>query len=168
MTQTQSGRAREIRSARRLVQAAGLIFYLLAIQGLATAGVGADVYLSGGSLSDLVLPATGGVLAACYAVVGFHLRRYRLWARNFSFAFAAISLFVFPVGTALGALIVFCIERANRAGVFPRLRAAVPVGASRPRRPRPGCGSSPTFPEPGPKPGRADPPVGAGRRSPPA
>lgn len=130
MTQTQSGRAREIRSARRLVQAAGLIFYLLAIQGLATAGVGADVYLSGGSLSDLVLPAAGGVLAACYAVVGFHLRRYRLWARNFSFAFAAISLFVFPVGTALGALIVFCIDRANRAGVFPRLRAPVPAEAT--------------------------------------
>jgi hypothetical protein len=125
MTQTQSGRAREIRSARRLVQAAGLIFYLLAIQGLATAGVGADGYLSGGSLRDLVLPATGGVLAACYAFVGFHLRRYRLWARNFSFAFAAISLFVFPVGTALGALIVFSIERANRAGVFPRLRPPV-------------------------------------------
>ncbi len=122
MTQTQSGRAREIRSARRLVQAAGLIFYLLAIFALATAGVGAHVYFSGGNLRDLVLPATGGLLALCYAVVGYYLRRYRLWARNFSFAFSAISLFVFPVGTALGALIVFCIERANRAGAFPRPR----------------------------------------------
>jgi hypothetical protein len=122
MTMTPSGRAREMRNGRRLVQAAGLIFYLLAIQGLATAGVGADVYFTGGSLRDLVLPATGGILAICYAVVGFHLRRYRVWARNFSFAFSGISLFVFPVGTALGALILFCLERANRAGVFPRLR----------------------------------------------
>lgn len=130
MKQTQSGRAREIRSARRLVQAAGLIFYLLAIQGLATAGVGAHVYFSGGSLRDLVLPATGGILAFCYAVIGYHLRRYRLWARNFAFAFSAISLFVFPVGTALGALIVFCIERANRAGVFPRPRPPVPAEAA--------------------------------------
>ncbi len=130
MKQTQSGRAREIRSARRLVQTAGLIFYLLAIQGLATAGVGAHVYFSGGSLRDLVLPATGGVLAVCYAVIGYHLRRYRLWARNYAFAFSAISLFVFPVGTAFGALIVFCIERANRAGVFPRPRPPVPAEAA--------------------------------------
>jgi len=130
MTITQSGRAREIRNARRLIQAAGLIFYLLAVQGLATAGVGAYVYLSGGSLRDLVLPATGGVLAVCYAVIGFHLRRYRLWARNFSFAFSAISFFVFPVGTTLGALIAFCIERANRAGVFPRPRPVFSMEAT--------------------------------------
>jgi hypothetical protein len=119
MTVTQAGRAREIRSARRLVQVAGLIFYLLAVQGLAAAGVGAHVYLSGGSVHDLLLPATGGVLAVCYAIVGFHLRRYRLWARNFAFAFAAVGLFFFPVGTVLGALIVLCLDRANRARLFP-------------------------------------------------
>ena len=124
MTLTQADRAREFRNARRLVQAAGLIFYLLAVQGLAAAGVGAHVYFSGGSVQDLLLPATGGILAVCYAIVGFYLRRYRLWARNFAFAFAAVSLFFFPVGTVLGALIVLCIDRANRARVFPSRRVA--------------------------------------------
>lgn len=127
MTLTQAGRAREFRNARRLVQAAGLIFYLLAVQGVAAAGVGAHVYFSGGSVQDLLLPATGGVLAVCYAIVGFYLRRYRLWARNFAFAFAAVSLFFFPVGTVLGALIVLCIDRANRARVFPSRRRPVPA-----------------------------------------
>jgi len=122
MAITQAVRAREMRNARRLIQTAGLIFYLLAVQSLAAAGVGVHVYLSAGSLRDLALPAMAGVLALCYAAIGYSLRRYRLWARNFSFAFSAISLFVFPVGTALGALIVFCIERANRAGVFSRPR----------------------------------------------
>lgn len=127
MAMTQAGRAREVRNARRLVQVAGLIFYLLAAQGLVAAGVGAHVYFSGGRVHDLLLPATGGVLAVCYAIVGFHLRRYRLWARNFAFAFAAVSLFFFPVGTVLGALIVLCIDRANRARVFPPRRRAVPA-----------------------------------------
>ncbi len=130
MTMTQAGRAREVRSARRLVQVAGLIFYLLAVQGLVAAGVGAHVYFAGGSVHDLLLPATGGVLAVCYAIVGFHLRRYRLWARNFAFAFAAVSLCFLPVGTVLGASIVLCIDRANRARVFPSRRRPVPVPAA--------------------------------------
>jgi hypothetical protein len=124
MTVTQAGRAREVRSARRLVQAAGLIFYLLAVQGLAAAGVGVHVYLSGGSAHDLLLPAMGAVLAVCYSIIGFHLRRYRVWARNFAFAFAAVGLFFFPVGTVLGAVIVVSIDRANRARLFPTRRPA--------------------------------------------
>jgi hypothetical protein len=119
MTIKPAGGAPEARGARQLVQLAGFIFYLLAVQGLFTAGVGAHVYFKGGSAHDLWLPAMGGVLAVCYALVGFHLRRYRLSARNFAFAFAAVGLFFFPVGTLLGAVIVVCIDRANRAGVFP-------------------------------------------------
>lgn len=126
MTVSRAGRAWEVRSGRRFVQAAGLIFYLLAAQGLLAAGVGIHVFLSGGSAHDLVLPLSGGVLAVCYVLVGFHLRRCRLWARNFAFAFAAISLFAVPVGTVLGALIVVCIDRANRAGLFPERRGRVP------------------------------------------
>ncbi len=129
MTLTQAGRASEARNGRRLVQVAGFIFYLLAVQGLVAAGVGAHVFLSGGSGHDLLLPATGGVLAICYAIVGFHLRRYRLWARNFAFAFAAVSLFFFPVGTVLGALIFLCIDRANRARVFQPRKSAPAVPA---------------------------------------
>ncbi len=132
MTLTQAGRAREVRAARRLVQVAGLIFYLLAAQGLVAAGVGAHVYATGGRWNDLLLPATGGVLAVCYAIVGFHLRRYRVGARNFAFSFAAVSLFFFPVGTALGAMIVVCIDRANRARVFPSRKTA-PRPAAIPR-----------------------------------
>jgi hypothetical protein len=109
----------EVEGARRLVQTAGLVFYLLAVQGIFTAGVGVYVYLQGGNADDLVLPASGGVLAFCYAVVGYNLRRYRLWARNFAFVLAAIGLFFFPVGTVLGAGLVVCLERANRAGLFP-------------------------------------------------
>jgi len=121
------GRASRVRNAARLVQAAGLIFYLLAVQALVTAGVGLHVYFSGGSSPDLLLPATSAVLAGCYAVVGYFLRRYRLWARNFAFAFAAVSLFAFPVGTVLGVLVVLCIDRANRGQVFPTRRRAAPA-----------------------------------------
>jgi hypothetical protein len=106
------------------VQVTGLVFYLLAMQALITAGVGVDVYLSGGAAQDLVLPLTSVLLAVCYTGVGYFLRRYRIWARNFAFAFAAVSLFAFPVGTVLGAVIVLCIDRANRAGVFPSRRSA--------------------------------------------
>lgn len=123
MTLTRAGRASETRNARRLVQAAGLTFYLLAVQGLLAAGVGVYAYFQGGSAADLLLPATGGVLAICYVAVGFHLRRYRLWARNFAFAFGAVGLFFFPIGTVLGAGMFFCVDRANRAGLFPTRRA---------------------------------------------
>jgi hypothetical protein len=118
-----------VRRAKRFVQAAGLIFYILAVQGLIAAGVGAHVYFMAGDAPDLVLPATGGLLAICYAAVGFSLRRYRLSARNFAFAFAVISLFAFPVGTVLGSLIVVCIDRANRAGIFPQRRRPEPAPA---------------------------------------
>jgi hypothetical protein len=127
MPEKVAGRGLSVRNATRLVQAAGLIFYLLAVQALLTAGVGLDVYFSGGSSSDLLLPATSAVLAACYAVVGYFLRRYRVWARNFAFAFAAVSLFAFPEGTILGVLVVLCIARANRDQVFPKRPRTAPT-----------------------------------------
>lgn len=105
-----------------MVQIAGFAFYLLSVQALATAGVGIHVFLTGGSASDLLLPCLSGLLACCYALVGFHLRRYRLWARNFAFAFAGISLFAFPIGTGFGLVIAGLIAGANRARVFPQLR----------------------------------------------
>ncbi len=136
MTVTKAGRPAEVRDARRFVQAGGLIFYLLAAQGLIAFGVGVYVFLAGGGARDLVLPVTGALLAVCYAVVGYSLRRYRLGARNFAFAFAAVSLFAFPVGTVLGSLIVLCIDRANRAGVFPsRPRPAAAVAEVEPDTP---------------------------------
>ena len=136
MTITKVGRPAEARNARRFVQAGGLIFYLLALQGLMAFGVGLYVFFGGGNGQDLVLPATGAILAVCYAVVGYFLRRYRLWARNFAFAFAAVSVFAFPVGTVLGALIVLCIDRANRAGVFPsRPRPAAAAAEAEPDMP---------------------------------
>jgi hypothetical protein len=120
MTLTQAGRASDARNARRLVQAAGLIFYILSIQALFTAGVGAYVFFQGGgSARDLILPATGAALAFAYAVVGYFLRRYFVWARNFAFVFSAIAVFFFPVGTVLGSVMVLAIDRANRAGLFP-------------------------------------------------
>ncbi len=126
------GGAPGTRGARRLVQLAGFVFYLLAVQGLFTAGVGAHVYLKGGSAHDLWLPVMGGALAICYVLVGFYLRRYRTSARNFAFAFAAVGLFFFPIGTLLGALIVVCIDRANRAGVFPprTIQPSAPAAAT--------------------------------------
>ena len=127
MTLTEAGRAADVRNARRLVQAAGLVFYLLSVQGIFAAGVGAYVYLRGGSASDLILPATGAALAVSYAVVGYQLRRYRIWARNFAFVFSVIGIFFFPVGTVLGSVIVLGIDRANRAGLFPARPA--PLGA---------------------------------------
>ena len=129
MTVTQAGRGSEVRNARRLVQVTGLVFYLLAMQALVTAGVGVNVYLSGGAAQDLVLPLASAMLAVCYTAVGYFLRRYRVWARNFAFAFALVGLIAFPIGTALGALIVLCIDRANRAGVFPVRRTAPAVPA---------------------------------------
>ena len=130
MTVTQADRGSEVRNARRLVQVSGLTFYLLAVQALVTAGVGVDVYLSGGAAQDLLLPATSALLAVCYTVVGYFLRRYRVWARNFAFAFAAVSLFAFPVGTVLGVLVVLCIDRANRARVFLVQRPAAAASPS--------------------------------------
>lgn len=122
MTLTRVGRPGSARSARRLVQAAGFIFYLLAVQAVATAGVGVQVFLSSRSAPDLLLPGASFLLACSYAFVGYHLRRYRLWARNFAFAFAGIGLFAFPIGTGLGLVIVACVASANRARVFPSLR----------------------------------------------
>jgi hypothetical protein len=122
MTLKLAGRPSNDRMARRLVQAAGLVFYLLSVQALVTAGVGVHVFVSGGKALDLVLPSMSGILACCYALAGFHLRRYRLWARNFAFAFAGISLLAFPLGTGLGLVIVGCIAGASRARVFPQLR----------------------------------------------
>ncbi len=131
MTLKPAGRIASDRLARRMVQFAGFVFYLLSVQALVTAGVGVHVFLTGGSAQDLLLPCMSGILACCYVLVGFHLRRYRLWARNFAFAFAGISLFAFPMGTGLGLVIVGLVAGANRAHVFPRLRrysaAAEPV-----------------------------------------
>ncbi len=113
------GSDRELSSGKRLARVAGLIFYLLSAQALLTAGVGLSVYFAGGSAADLVLPATSLFLASSYAVVGYFLRRYRVMARNFAFAFAAVSLFAFfPAGTILGVAIALCIHQANRERVF--------------------------------------------------
>jgi hypothetical protein len=122
MTLKRVGRPGTARSARRLVQVAGFIFYLLSVQALVTAGVGVQVFLNTRSAPDLMLPAASLLLACAYALVGFHLRRYRLWARNFAFAFAGISIFAFPIGTGLGLVIVICTASANLARVFPSLR----------------------------------------------
>lgn len=124
MTVREAGGSPNVRNARRFIQAAGLIFYALAAQALVTSGVGAYVFVSGGSSQDLLLPAASALLAGCYTAVGYSLRRYRVWARNFAFAFAAVSLFALPVGTLIGGLIVLCIDRANRARLFPTARRA--------------------------------------------
>jgi hypothetical protein len=108
--------------ARRMVQFAGFAFYLLSVQALMTAAIGLQAYLAGGRARDLLLPCVSGILACAYAHVGFHLRRYRLWARNFAFAFAGISLLAVPVGTGLGLVIIGLVAGASRARVFPQLR----------------------------------------------
>jgi hypothetical protein len=133
MTETGVTPGTPVRRGRLFVRVAGFTFYLLAVQALLTAGVGLNVFFAGGSSSDLLLPAASALLAACYVAVGYFLRRYRVWARNFAFAFAAVSLFAFPIGTVLGALVVLCIDQANRANVFlpsaPRPAPALPVAA---------------------------------------
>jgi hypothetical protein len=108
--------------ARRLMQAVGFVFYLLAVQALMTAAVGISVFWSARSASDLILPGVSIVLAGTYAAVGYHLRRYSLWARNFAFAFAAISLLAFPFGTGIGLFVLAAVAYASRFGVFPKLR----------------------------------------------
>ena len=110
------------RWGQTLVHVAGFVFYLLAVQAVMTGAVGVSVLAAHRKAVDLALPAISFVLAVSYALVGYHLRRQRLWARNFAFAFAAFSLFAFPVGTGLGLLIAACVAGGNRAGVFPRLR----------------------------------------------
>jgi hypothetical protein len=105
-----------------LVHVAGFVFYLLAVQAVLTGVVGVGVFSASHKASDLALPAVSFLLAASYALVGYHLRRQRLWARNFAFAFAAFSLIAFPIGTGIGLFIVVCVAGGNRAGVFPRLR----------------------------------------------
>jgi hypothetical protein len=128
MIQTSAIPEREARRGRLLARIAGFVFYLFAVQALLTAAVGLQVFFGGGSVSDLLLPGASFLLAGCYAGVGYFLRRYRVWARNFAFAFSAVIVFAFPVGTALGALVVLCIERANRSGAFgTRPIAAAPA-----------------------------------------
>ena len=119
--------AKELRTARSgamLVRVAGFVFYLLAVQAMLTAAVGAAVFLSSHSSRDLALPGVSFVLACAYVLVGYHLRRRRLWARNFALAFATFSLVAFPVGTGVGLFIVACVAGANRAGAFPGMRRA--------------------------------------------
>jgi len=112
--------------SRRLVQVVGFLFYLLAVQALVTAAVGLSVFWTARKASDLALPAISLVLAGSYAAIGYHLRRYRLWARNFAFALAGVSLLAFPVGTGLGLVVVAALAYASRAGLFPSLRQAKP------------------------------------------
>jgi hypothetical protein len=107
-----------------LVRVAGFVFYLLTVQAALTGAIGLGVFAASHKTADLALPAVSFLLAGSYALVGYHLRRQRLWARNFAFAFAAFSLFAFPVGTGVGLFIVACVAAGNRAGVFPRLRRA--------------------------------------------
>ncbi len=118
MKQTRWIRETDARKGRALARIAGLVFYLFGAQALLTAGVGLEVYFGGGSAADLLLPAASVLLAGCYVCVGFYLRRYGLWARNFAFAFSAAIVFAFPYGTAVGAFVVLCIAQANRAGAF--------------------------------------------------
>jgi hypothetical protein len=115
--------------AGRLMQAVGFVFYLLAVQALMTAAVGISVFWSDRSASDLVLPGISLVLMGTYAAVGYHLRRLRLWARNFAFAFGAISLLAFPFGTGLGIFVMAAVGYASRVGVFPKLRRPAPEDA---------------------------------------
>lgn len=129
-------RETEARKGRTLARIAGLIFYLFSAQALLTAGVGLQVYFGGGSAPDLLLPAASVALAVCYGFVGYYLRRYRVWARNFAFAFSAALVFAFPWGTALGAFVVVCLARANRAAAFGArpvaAQSAVPPLSARP------------------------------------
>ena len=113
---------RTARWGRTLVHVAGFVFYLLTVQAVLTGAVGVSVFAANRNASDLALPAISFLLAGSYVLVGYHLRRHRLWARNFAFAFAAFSLLAFPVGTGVGVFIVACLAAGNRAGVFPRLR----------------------------------------------
>ncbi len=117
-----TGDLRTARWGRTLVRVAGFVFYLLTVQAVLTGAVGVSVFAASRKASDLALPAISFLLAGSYVLVGYHLRRHRLWARNFAFAFAAFSLFAFPVGTGVGLFIVACLAGGNRAGVFPRLR----------------------------------------------
>jgi hypothetical protein len=112
--------------AARLMQAVGFVFYLLTVQALMTAAVGISVFWSARTASDLLLPAISLVLAGTYAMVGYHLRRHRLWARNFAFAFAVISILAFPVGTGIGLFMMAAVAYASRAGIFPTMRRAAP------------------------------------------
>ncbi len=132
MKQTRWIRESEARKGRILARIAGLGFYLFAAQALLTAGVGLEVYFGGGSAADLLLPAASVLLAGCYACVGFYLRRYRVWARNFALAFSAAIVFAFPYGTAIGALVVLSLALANRADAFgtrPVAAEAAPLAA---------------------------------------
>ncbi len=122
MSQTGEWELRSPRWGRTLVHVAGFVFYLLAVQAALTGAVGVGVFAASRKAPDLALPAVSFLLAVSYALVGYHLRRHRLWARNFAFAFAAFSLFAFPVGTGVGLFIAACVAGGNRAGVFPRLR----------------------------------------------
>jgi chromate transport protein ChrA len=126
MTVTHVAPRSESAFALRLVQIGGFIFYLLAAQAMITAAVGVSVFWSTRSASDLLLPATSVLLAAAYVAIGYSLRRHRLWARNFAFAFATMSLFAFPFGTAVGLAIAGCVASGNRAGIFPSLRRSIP------------------------------------------
>jgi hypothetical protein len=126
MTVTQLAPRADARFALALVQIGGFIFYLLALQALLTAAVGVSVFWSTRSAWDLLLPAASVLLAAAYVAVGYSLRRHGLWARNFAFAFATVSLFAFPFGTAVGLAIAGCVASGNRAGLFPSLRRASP------------------------------------------
>ena len=126
MNETRAAEVRSARWGRTLVHVAGFVFYLLAVQAMLTGAVGLGVFAASHKTADLALPAVSFLLAGSYALVGYHLRRQRLWARNFAFAFAAFSLFAFPFGTGIGLFIVVCVAGGNRAGVFPRLRRVPP------------------------------------------
>jgi hypothetical protein len=107
------------RVAKRLLSAAGLVFYSLAAVALIYSGVGLSRFVSGsGRIADLLLPACCLLLAVSHLGIGYQLRRRRVWARNVAVVFALVSLFLVPVGTVLAVLVICCIDSANRAGLF--------------------------------------------------
>jgi len=88
-------------------------FYLLALGGIgASIAIPALHRHESPPVEGLALIAAILAVAAFYLFVGAKIKRYRKWAKVTGVVLALLALFVaFPVGTLLGALILYYLWR---------------------------------------------------------
>jgi hypothetical protein len=58
------------------------------------------------------------VLAAAAVAIGNSIEKQRPWAKWLGFAFAALELLNFPIGTVIGIALIVYLYRASKAGLL--------------------------------------------------
>ena len=99
--------------AGRLIQLLG--FITLAMLLVAGAFVIVNRLLTAQPIpaSAMAAFALGIVLAAVYLIVGTELTKHKRWARALAWVIGVLALFNFPIGTIIGAFVLYYLVKAR-------------------------------------------------------